>query len=103
MVIVQDANQAKFDGMPRSAAGTGLVDMVLPVGKMAEAILSYVTRPHIMVTEQSERVHKALQTVIERVLLLIRDRTGVDFRDYKHSSIRRRIERRMAAHQIDSI
>jgi two-component system CheB/CheR fusion protein len=103
VVIVQDANQAKFDGMPRSAVGTGLVNMVLPVGKMAEAILSYVKRPHIMVSEESERVHKALQNVMERVLLLIRDRTGVDFRDYKQSSIRRRIERRMAAHQIDSI
>src|SRR5208337_837952 len=36
VAIVQDANQAKFDGMPRSAVGTGIVDMVLPVGKMAE-------------------------------------------------------------------
>lgn len=31
VVIVQDVNQAKFDGMPRSAVGTGIVDMVLPV------------------------------------------------------------------------
>ena len=56
MVIVQDVSQAKFDGMPRSAVGTGLVDMVLPVEKMAEAILSYVKRPSIMVTEKSGRV-----------------------------------------------
>ncbi len=103
MVMVQDANQAKFDGMPKSAVETGLVDMVLPVGQMAEAILRYVKRPRIMVTEENERVHKAVQNVIERVLLLIRDRTGVDFGDYKQSSIRRRIERRMAAHQIDSM
>ena len=103
VVIVQDANQAKFDGMPRSAVGTGLVDMVLPVEKMAEKILSYVERPHIMVTEKSERVHKTVKNFLERILLLIRDRTRVDFADYKQSSIRRRIERRMAIHQIDSI
>jgi two-component system CheB/CheR fusion protein len=103
VVIVQDVNQAKFDGMPRSAIGTGIVDMVLSVEKMAEKILSYVKRPHIMVTEKTERVHKTLKNFPERILLLIRDRTGVDFRDYKQSSISRRIERRMATHQIDSI
>ena len=103
VVIVQDVNQAKFDGMPRSAVGTGLVDMVLPVEKMAEGILSYVKRPYIMVTEKSGTVPKSLQNVMERILLLIRTQTGVDFTDYKQSSIRRRVERRMATHQIDSI
>ena len=103
VVIVQDVNQAKFDGMPRSAIGTGLVDMVLPVEKMAEGILSYVKRPPIMATEKNGRVHKTLQNFMERILLLIRAQTGVDFTDYKQSSIRRRVERRMATHQIDSI
>ena len=103
VVIVQDVNQAKFDGMPRSAIGTGLVDMVLPVEKMAEGILSYVKRPSIMVTEKNGKVYKTLQNFMEKILLLIRARTGVDFTDYKQSSIRRRVERRMATHQIDTI
>jgi two-component system, chemotaxis family, CheB/CheR fusion protein len=102
LVIVQDVNQAKFDGMPRSAVGTGLVDMVLPVEKIAEKILNYVKRPHIMVKEKNKRVHKTLQNLVERILLLIRGRTGADFTDYKPSSISRRVERRMAMHQIDS-
>ena len=102
VVIVQDANQAKFDGMPRSAVGTGIVDMVLPVEKMAEKILSYVKQPRLTVAETGERVHETLKSFLERILLLIRDRTGVDFTDYKQSSIHRRIERRMAIHQIDS-
>ncbi len=103
LAIVQDVNQAKFDGMPRSAIGTGIVDMVLPVEKMAEAILRYARRPYTVVTEKNGRVPKTFQNFIERMLLLIRDRTGVDYTDYKQSSIRRRVERRMAAHQIDSI
>ncbi|MFZ0929149.1 MAG: chemotaxis protein CheB [Syntrophobacteraceae bacterium] len=103
VVIVQDVSQAKFDGMPSSAIGTGLVDTVLPVAKMAEGILSYVKRPSIMVTEESGTVSKSLQTCMERILLLIRTQAGVDFTDYKQSSIRRRVERRMATHQIDSI
>ncbi len=103
VVIVQDVHQAKFDGMPRSAVGTGLVDMILPVEKMAEGILSYVKRPYIIVTEKDGPGPKTLQNLIERILLLIRDRTGVDFTDYKPSSISRRVERRMAMHQIDSM
>ncbi|MGA2400677.1 MAG: chemotaxis protein CheB, partial [Syntrophobacteraceae bacterium] len=103
LVIVQDANQAKFDGMPRSAIGTGFVDMVLPVEKMAEEILSYVKRPYIDGSEKSERVHKTFQGFMERIVMLIRSQTGADFKDYKQTSIRRRVERRMATHQIDAI
>ena len=103
VAIVQDVSQAKFDGMPRSAIGTGLVDVVLPVEKMAERILNYTKRPPIMVTETNGRVSKALLNLTEKILLLIRSHTGVDFMDYKHTSISRRIERRMATHQIDSI
>ncbi len=103
LVIVQDVNQAKFDGMPRSAIETHLVDMVRPVEKMAEEILSYVKRSYTMVTEKNGRVHETHRNLTEKILLLIRARTGVDFRDYKQSSIRRRVERRMSTHQIDSI
>ena len=40
-VLVQDPKSAKFDGMPRSAISTGLADVVLPPGKLAEEILSF--------------------------------------------------------------
>jgi two-component system CheB/CheR fusion protein len=36
MVIVQDPTTAKYDGMPRSAIDTGLVDYILPPDKMPE-------------------------------------------------------------------
>jgi two-component system, chemotaxis family, CheB/CheR fusion protein len=103
LVIVQDANQAKFDGMPRSALGTGLVDMVLPVEKMADEILSYVKRPYTTGPEKSGIAGKNHQKVIEKMFMLIRTQIGIDFKDYKQTSIRRRVERRMAAHQIDTI
>jgi two-component system CheB/CheR fusion protein len=103
VVIVQDVNQAKFDGMPRSALGTGLVDMVLPVEKMAEGILSYVKHPYMVLTEKRGIVYKTFEDFMTRILLLIRVRTGVDFTEYKQSSIRRRVERRMATHQIEAI
>src|ERR1700730_6473197 len=41
LVIVQDPDDAEYDGMPRSAIMTGAVDLVLPVGKIAETLDKY--------------------------------------------------------------
>jgi len=42
MVIVQSLESAKYDGMPRSAIGTGLADFILPPEKMAAQLSNYV-------------------------------------------------------------
>ncbi len=39
MVMVQDPDTAKYDGMPRSAIETDLVDFVLPVEKMPDMLI----------------------------------------------------------------
>src|SRR6266567_4346074 len=41
LVIVQDPDEAEYDGMPRSAIMTGAVDLVLPVVKISEALAKY--------------------------------------------------------------
>src|SRR6266481_3354411 len=41
LVIVQDPDEAEYDGMPRSAILTGAVDLVLPVGKIPETLAKY--------------------------------------------------------------
>lgn len=43
-VIVQDPDTAQFQGMPRSAINTGLVDLVLPLEDIAPAIARLVKR-----------------------------------------------------------
>ena len=42
LVIAQSEDTAKFDGMPRSAVETGVVDLVLPPVGMAKALLDYI-------------------------------------------------------------
>ncbi len=44
MVMVQDPMTAKYDGMPRSAIGTGLTDFVLAPEQMAENLITYFKR-----------------------------------------------------------
>lgn len=46
LTIVQDPNEAEFDGMPQSAIAMGLVDLVLPLAQIPQAILRFTrTRP----------------------------------------------------------
>jgi two-component system CheB/CheR fusion protein len=102
IVMVQKEEQAKYDSMPRSAIDTGMVDFVLPVEKMGEQLAQYVRHPYIerpKALETEEKVEKQLQ----RVFLLIRNQTGHDFSHYKRNTIRRRIARRLAVHQIENL
>jgi two-component system CheB/CheR fusion protein len=43
------------------------------------------------------------QAGLEKIVLLLRDRKGHDFSSYKKSTLYRRIERRMALHQLEAI
>ena len=103
MTMVQEESQAKYDSMPRSAINTGLVDFILPVEDMAGELVKYIKHPYIekdVITGTSQQKY---QSNVTKILLQVRTRTGHDFSNYKQNTIRRRIERRMAVHQIDKI
>jgi two-component system, chemotaxis family, CheB/CheR fusion protein len=44
-VIAQDPKDAGYDGMPRSAIMAGVVDLVLPAARIAEALVEHSQRP----------------------------------------------------------
>ncbi len=100
IAIVQQQDQAAYSGMPTSAIGTGLVDLVLPVEKMGPELLNYLHHPYISV-KANEDAEGAPDAIIRKILLQIRSMTGNDFSGYKFNTIRRRIERRMALQQIN--
>jgi two-component system CheB/CheR fusion protein len=95
-VIAQDPEEAAYDGMPRSAIATGAVDLVLPVGRIAEALVRLGREaglePPAAASAPQERAPDWLPEIID----LLRLTTGHDFRLYKHGTLQRRIERRMA-------
>jgi len=97
MIMVQDPDTAAYDGMPRSAIATGLVDYVLAPQAMAAQLIAY--------SQQSfKRPPQAAQSndldALNKLFILLRAHTGHDFSQYKPTSIRRRLERRMAIQQI---
>lgn len=100
MTIAQDPQSAKYQGMPRSAITAGVVDVVQPADQMSEPLRAYarsLTKPALPLPEQD-----ASQT-LQKIFILLRDRTGNDFSLYKENTIHRRIERRMNVHQIENL
>ncbi|WP_347275286.1 chemotaxis protein CheB [Candidatus Kuenenia sp.] len=103
MTMAQDETEAKYDSMPRSAINTGEVDLVLPVKRMPGELLKYIKHPYIDSARSTGATEQKYQNNVTKILLQIRNHTGQDFSQYKQNTIRRRIERRMAVHQIDKI
>ena len=103
MVMAQNTASTEFDGMPRSAIGTGLVDYELPPAEMPAQLIAYAVhafgRPPRPGTVPAPKVESALK----KIFILLRAQTSHDFSLYKPSTIHRRIERRMAVHQIEGI
>ncbi|MDZ7831430.1 MAG: chemotaxis protein CheB [Desulfobacterales bacterium] len=102
MVMVQNPESAEHDGMPRSAISTGLVDYELPPAEMPAQLVVYVTHAFGKPPRPVTPTPKA-ENALKKILVLLRTQTGHDFSQYKPSTIQRRIERRMAVHQIESM
>jgi two-component system CheB/CheR fusion protein len=102
MVMAQSPESTEYDGMPRSAIATGLVDFVLPPARMpyqlmAYAALAFGKHPASPSPLPAPRAEDALK----KILILLRTQTSHDFSQYKANMIDRGIERRMAVHQIE--
>jgi len=93
-VVVQDPEEAKFNGMPNNAINTGSVDKICGVKIMNQEIDTFFNNKlHFEQTQQSSGTAKELITkILNRTLQLI----DVDFTGYKHTTVSRRIGRRMS-------
>lgn len=109
LIVVQDPNEAEFDGMPQSAIATGLVDWILPLAKIPDAIIRYNrTTPKVSTPKHDgevsiEPLDGNEQSYLQKVFTQLRARTDRDFSRYKQSTILRRISRRMQLNYIDDL
>jgi len=103
MVMAQTPSSTEHDGMPRSAIATGLVDYELAPGEMSEQIIAYVAHAFGKPPRVATALLPKTENALKKAFVVLRDQTGHDFSQYKPSTIHRRIERRMAVHQIETI
>ncbi|GID08963.1 CheR family methyltransferase [Pseudomonas sp. 008] len=107
ITLAQVPEDAEFDGMPRAAIETGMVDLVLPVVEMPQKLLDLwhnsreislpaANDPELQsFASVSERDAALAEQMLHDILILLRTGTGHDFKHYKRATVLRRIERRM--------
>ena len=95
ITIAQDEKSAKYYDLPRSAVAAGVVDLILRPHDIAQELVKLSQHPYVPYLE-TETAEKLLpQTDLDKIFALLRKATGVDFAEYKHATIKRRILRRM--------
>jgi two-component system CheB/CheR fusion protein len=102
MVMAQSPESTEHDAMPRSAIATGLVDYTLPPAEMPSQLIAYA-RSGLGQNRPSLVSGMKAPSGLKKVFVLLREQTGHDFSQYKESTILRRVERRMAVHQIEQL
>jgi len=105
IAFAQEPSSAKFDGMPRSAIAAGSVDFVLTPEDIARELVLLASHPylnHRSAAEPHEEIAPLPDGDLTPIFTVLRAATGIDFTYYKHNTILRRIERRMALHGMES-
>lgn len=102
LLMVQNPESTQYDGMPRSALATGLVDFELPPAEMPAQLIAYVTHAFGKPPRPAVSSPKSENT-LKKIFVLLRAQARHDFSQYKSATIERRIERRMAVQQIDAM
>lgn len=103
MAMAQDPLSAKYDGMPRSAISTGVMDFILTPEAMPEQLISYVKHAFVARVQKPEPLLPQSASSLQKIFILLRNHTSYDFSLYKNTTIGRRIERRMNVNQIEYI
>jgi len=105
ITFAQDEKSAKFDGMPHSAIASGCVDFVLRPAEIAAELGRISGHQYLKHAEpaSTSSVPRKSSSHLRRICGLLHSATGVDFTNYRLTTIRRRIERRMAVHKMDGM
>jgi two-component system CheB/CheR fusion protein len=104
LVIVQDPNEAEYDGMPQSAISTGMADYILPLADIPATILAFdKTAPRLSEVRDGQAVPQDERQLLHNILAQLRGLTERDFSRYKPSTVLRRIARRMQLNHVEDL
>ncbi|MGE0549181.1 MAG: CheR family methyltransferase [Kofleriaceae bacterium] len=98
LVLAESAASAKFDGMPLSAAASGIVEHIQTPNDLARLLCGL--SPLEVAAEASAMSE---DPALDAVLRLLRDNFGIDFSLYKMTTVGRRIQRRVDLLHIQSL
>jgi two-component system CheB/CheR fusion protein len=102
IAFAQDGKSARHDHMPRSAIAEGYIDYVLPPEGIAGELVRISRHPYAADGAATEPRLEGEER-IDSILAFVRESLAVDFGHYKRSTVKRRIERRMAVRNKESL
>ncbi|MBI2519758.1 MAG: PAS domain S-box protein [Bdellovibrio sp.] len=102
VAMAQELKSAKYDGMPTSAIASGVVDIILPPAGIAQELVRIAKHPYIASLKKRAEVPEP-DEVLHKIFALLLKSTKVDFSNYKHATLKRRIERRMMVRQTKDL
>ena len=105
ITFAQDEESAKYDSMPRNAVNAGCIDFILSPKDIARELGGISQHPYVarVVSPAMEGAEGMVGSDLNALFGLLRESTGVDFTNYKHTTLHRRIRRRMAVHKVEKL
>ena len=103
LVLCQTEDSAEFDGMPRSTHDSGAAHLLLPPERIGGILGEYFECRDIDSLVERAEPDSPDGTGLARVFGLLNDAYGIDFGDYKLSTVARRTERRILLGRCDDL
>lgn len=98
LVMVRNPENTEFNSMPSNAIATGMVDFILEPEAMPGVIDDYVKREIELLASGINDDQN-----VDEIIAMINQHLPLDFSDYKHSTILRRIQRRAASNNFGTL
>ncbi len=104
IILAQDTETAKFNGMPSSVISAHICDVIASPKDMPEKILNY-TNHSSLISEMNDSKQKTEETTntLSQIYDYINKQNNVDFSLYKQSSVLRCMDRRIRICQIPTL
>lgn len=100
VTFAQSPESAKYDGMPLSAISSGVVDHIVPPGRVGSELRRVILQPNLEIqTVCSELPPPELAELFG----MVRARTRIDFSNYKRSTVLRRLQRRLVSTHCENL
>ena len=105
VTFAQNEESAKYSAMPRNAVAAGIVDFVLPPELIARELKRISRHVHVFASEDQAEASTPVvaDETLQKIFVLLRNISRVDFSFYKPGTIKRRIARRMFLRKIENL
>jgi two-component system CheB/CheR fusion protein len=101
ITFAQLPSSAKFPGMPQSAVEAGVVDYGLSIPELASELARLSTHPYMQSIALEAREPDA--DIREAIFARVRADFGVDFGEFKQTTVTRRLARRLALRRVGDL